>query len=180
AYDQQGCVSPRLVYVVGESVLAFVLTLAAALEEHTGTNPPPDPSEEEAVAIRAVRTAFEFGGYEHGRTSVEAPGDALTWTILIGDDDSVRTESLPRVVWVRSSPSVTSLEDVLRPLEGRIQTLGYAGTDGLEKLAEVGTRLRVGRVAPFGSMAWPPPDWRHDGRNQLLPLVNWTDFEVPE
>jgi hypothetical protein len=26
-------------------------------------------------------------------------------------------------------------------------------------------------------MAWPPADWRHDGRMQLMPLLRWTDFE---
>jgi hypothetical protein len=179
AYDQQGCVSPRLVYVVADSPWPFVEHLAAALGEQTTLYPPPDPTTEEAVAIRAARAAFEFGGHEHGHLAVETPGDGLEWTVLIGQEPETRAEALPRVVWVHPVPDLETLGEVLRPLEGRIQALGYSGTAGLEKLTALGARLSVSRVAPFGSLAWPPPDWRHDGRHQLLPLVNWTDFEIP-
>ena len=179
AYDQQGCVSPRLVYVVADSPGPFVDHLAAALREHTKRHPPPDPTMAEAVAIRAARAAFEFAGHEHGHTAVETPGDGLEWTILIGHEPDARADALPRVVWVHPVPDLETLDHVLRPLEGRIQALGYSGTAGLEKLTALGARLGVSRVAPLGSLAWPPPDWRHDGRHQLLPLVNWTDFEIP-
>ena len=180
AYDQQGCVSPRLVYVIGESTRPFVEKLAGALAEHTRHHPPPDPTAAEAVAIRSARTAFEFGGYEDGCSSVEAPGESLAWTILASESPVARTEALPRVVWVHRVPDIRTLEEVLRPLEGRIQTLGYSGAEGLHELTALATRLAVSRVAPLGSMAWPPPDWRHEGRHQLLPLVNWTDLEIPE
>ena len=180
AYDQQGCVSPRLVYVVGDSPRRFVEHLAAALTEHTSQHPPPNPTTAEAVAIRAARTAFEFSGYEDGRSAVESPGESLAWTILSSEDPATRAESLPRVVWVHHVPNLETLEDTLRPLEGRIQTLGYCGAEGLQKLAALATRLSVSRIAPFGSMAWPPADWRHEGKHQLLPLVNWTDFEILE
>jgi acyl-CoA reductase-like NAD-dependent aldehyde dehydrogenase len=180
AYDQQGCVSPRLVFVVGDSAEPFVDELAAALDEQTRKHPPPHPTTEEAVSIRAARAGFEFGGYEHGRSAVKSPGDSLAWTILVSETADARIEPLPRTVWVHPVPNVHALEDLLRPLEGRIQTLGYSGTEGLRELAAIATRLGVSRVAPFGSVAWPPPDWRHEGRHQLLPLVNWTDFEVFE
>jgi hypothetical protein len=84
------------------------------------------------------------------------------------------------VVWVHQVPDLESLEEVLRPLEGRIQTLGYSGSEGLQKLAALAARLGVSRIAPFGTVAWPPADWRHEGRHQLLPLLNWTDLEIPE
>jgi hypothetical protein len=180
AYDQQGCVSPRLVYVVGDSTRPFVEHLAASLEEHTARHPPPGPTTEEAVAIRAARAAFEFGGYEGGQSAVECPGESLAWTILSSEDPAARAESLPRVVWVHHVPDLQTLEEVLRPLQRRIQTLGYSGTEDLKKLSGLAARLGVSRIAPFGSMAWPPADWRHEGRHQLLPLVNWTDFETPE
>ena len=180
AYDQQGCVSPRLVYVVGESTRPFVEHLAASLEDLTEQHPPPSPTAAEAVAIRAARAAFEFSGYDDGRSAVESPGESLDWTILSSEDPAARTESLPRVLWVHRVPDLQTLEEVLRPLEGRIQTVGYCGTQELTKLTRIGARLGVSRIAPFGSMAWPPPDWRHEGKHQLLPLVNWTDFETPE
>ena len=180
AYDQQGCVSPRLVYVVGEPTGPFVEGLAGALAEHTGRHPPPEPTAAEAVAIRSARAEFEFSGYEGGGSAVVTPGESLAWTILAAESPAARTESLPRVVWVHQVPDLESLEEVLRPLEGRIQTLGYSGSEGLQKLAALATRLGVSRIAPFGTVAWPPADWRHEGRHQLLPLLNWTDLEIPE
>jgi hypothetical protein len=167
------------VYVVDSPTGPFVSHLAGALEERTRDHPPPDPTPEEAVAIRSARATFEFEGYEDGRSAVEAPGESLAWTILASESPAAETESLPRVVWVHRVPDIETLEEVLGPLEGRIQTLGYSGADGLQKLAALATRLGVGRIAPLGSMAWPPPDWRHEGRHQLLPLLNWTDFEAP-
>ncbi len=180
AYDQQGCVSPRLVYVVGGPAGPFVKGLAGALAEHTGRHPPPEPTAAEAVAIRSARAEFEFSGYEGGGSAVVTPGESLAWTILAAESPAARTESLPRVVWVHQVPDLESLEEVLRPLEGRIQTLGYSGSEGLQKLAALATRLGVSRIAPFGTVAWPPSDWRHEGRHQLLPLLNWTDLEIPE
>lgn len=180
AYDQQGCVSPRLVYVVGEPMKPFVDGLAAALAEHSRRHPPPEPTAEEAVAIRAARAEFEFGGYSDGRSAVAAPGDSLAWTILAAQSPAARTEALPRVVWVHAVPDIEALQEVLRPLDGRIQAVGYSGSEGLEELAALAARLGVSRIAPFGTVAWPPPDWRHEGRHQLLPLLNWTDLEIPE
>ena len=76
--------------------------------------------------------------------------------------------------WFPTSPALA----LLAPLEGRIQSLGYVGTDGIEQMAEEASRLGVSRIAPLGTVAWPPSDWRHEGRFQLLPLLNWTEFET--
>ncbi|HSR43345.1 MAG TPA: acyl-CoA reductase, partial [Longimicrobiales bacterium] len=86
-------------------------------------------------------------------------------------------EGLPRVLRVHGVASPGRLEQLLVPLAGRIQAVGYAGEDGAGELAERAAALGVSRVAPVGSMAWPPADWRHDGRHQLLPLIQWTDWE---
>jgi hypothetical protein len=180
AYDQQGCVSPRLVFVVGGSGRSFARRLAEALELETGRHPPPAPSEEEAVAIREVRATYEFGGYEEGVTGLQTPGDSLRWTVLVSAAPDIGVENLPRLVVVSEVAGLTALEAALGPLSGRIQSIGYAGRAGIVALSESAARLGVSRVAPFGCMAWPPPDWRHEGKHQLLPLLNWTDLETFE
>lgn len=180
AYDQQGCVSPRLVYVIAEGLGTFPDELAAALTDRTRRHPPPVPTDGEAVAIRAARASFEFTGYEDGRSGLLAPGDELTWTVLWSAEASVRSENLPRVAWLHPVSDLEALAALLEPLEGRIQAIGYAGSEAIGALAAAASRLGVSRVAPLGTMAWPPPDWRHEGRCQLLPLVNWTDLEIRE
>jgi hypothetical protein len=178
AYDQQGCVSPRLVYVVGASARAFAHGFARALDVETRNHPPPEPTDEEAVAIRSARADVEFGGYGGADSVVEAPGDALTWTVLASESPDIKTEALPRVVRVHAVSDLPELFAVLQPLAGQIQSLGYGGVDGSLSLAEGAARLGISRVAPLGTVAWPPVDWRHEGRHQLLPLLNWTDFET--
>lgn len=188
AYGQAGCVSPRVVYVVGHSAGPFAEALGAALEEETGRRPPPPPAREEAVALRALRARAEFRGYADdpdvgGASGADVPErllgsrEGLDWTVLVGGDPAPLSEGLPRVVRLHAVPSLRTLEAILGPAVGRLQTLGYAGREGRERLAAAAVRLGVCRLAPFGSVAWPPPDWRHDGRHQLLPLVRWTELE---
>lgn len=177
AYEQQGCVSPRLVYVVGEAE-PFAVRLAEALEAEARRIPPPPPPPAEAVAIRALRAEAEFAGYAEGRIGrmLGSSGD-LAWTVVVSGSSEPLAGALRRVVRLCALDDPRELEALLRPLEGRIQSLGFAGARGLEEVAAAAARLGVSRLAPFGRIAWPPPDWRHDGRHQLLPLLVWTDWE---
>ncbi len=177
AYEQQGCVSPRIVYVIGDP-LPFAERLAEALATETERLPPPDPDAGTATAIRSARSELEFRGYARsGAVSVLGSTDDLAWTVLVHDQPTTETETLPRVVSVCGLSSVQELAGPLQILEGRIQSIGFCGSHDLEALADLAATLGVSRVAPFGRIAWPPPDWRHDGKHQLLPLLQWTDWE---
>ncbi len=176
AYEQRGCVSPRIAYVVGADPLALSDRIAAAMEKEADRVPPPPLSDTEAVALRSARAGCEFAGFEDGSTRVSGPPE-LSWTVLAYRDAGVESEALPRAVWVYGVPSVDALNALLRPFEGRIQTIGYAGREREDELARMAARLGVSRICALGEMAWPPPDWRHDGRHRLLPLLTWTDWE---
>lgn len=178
AYEQQGCVSPRLIFTLGPPA-ELAQELAPALSGEVARLGLPPLRPEEAVAIRSLRAEVEFRGYGGSASRVVASGEDLAWTILIDDPPSLESVSLPRVVRLSHIGSVEALRESLRPLEGRIQVLGYAGGGGqLALLAEAAADLRVSRITPVGRMAWPPADWRHDGRFQLLPLLDWTEWEV--
>ena len=177
AYEQMGCVSPRLVLVQGP-VAPFADALGAALAEETHRIPRPPLRADEALAIRALRAEIEFRGYEDGGSRVIGRPEDLSWTVLIDDQPVLEFDSLPRVVRLSGFESILDLREALRPLGGRIQAIGYAGDeDRASSLAEAAVDLGVSRMAPLGRMAWPPADWRHDGRFQLLPLLAWTEWE---
>jgi hypothetical protein len=176
AYEQQGCVSPRLVFAVGSDGRELGEALAEALERETAGRPPPTPDAETAVAVRSARAEAEFAGLGGRPVRLLASGEASTWTVVVGGDP-LRTEGLPRFLRVHGVEDAAELERTLGPLEGRIQSVGYAGSDGLEGIAGVAARLGACRVAPVGTLAWPPPEWLHDGRPQLLPLLSWTEWE---
>lgn len=176
AYEQRGCVSPRIAYVVGSDPLALSDLVAAAMKDEAVRVVPPAVTETEAVALRTARAECEFAGLEDGSTRVSGPED-LSWTVLAHRDAGSDSEALPRAVWVYGVPSLESLEGLLQPFTGRIQSVGYAGRDGENELARLASRLGVSRICALGDMAWPPPDWRHEGRHRLLPLLTWTDWE---
>lgn len=186
AYEQRGCVSPRVVFAVGGGRERFARELDSALSEKVKELPAGALEPGEAAAVRALRAGVEFRRYaaEEGGGSGAAPADRVVgepdrvrWTVLTGPEPRVRSEALPRVVRVYGVAGLGELEEVLRPWEGRVQAAGYAGREGEAELAALCARLGVSRVARFGRVAWPPPDWRHDGRHQLLPLLRWTDWE---
>ena len=176
AYEQRGCVSPRIAFVIGADPLELSDRIAAAMELEARRVRPPRLLDAEAVALRSARAECEFAGFEDGSTRVTGPAD-LSWTVLAHRDPGIESEALPRAVWVYGVPSVEALEALLARFERRIQSIGYAGSEREADLSLIGARLGVSRICAIGDMAWPPPDWRHEGRHRLLPLLTWTDWE---
>ena len=184
AYDQAGCVSPRLVYVLGASsdggsgawARELLDRLAAALSAEASGSAPGRLTDGEAVAIREARSRLQFDREAGG---VRGPDD-LSWTILYRPRTGTYSEALPRVLWTYAADGVEELGSLRSVLEGRVQAMGIAGLEpAVEcRAEELAVELGVSRVTRPGGMAWPPPDWRHDGRMQLLPLLRWTDFEL--
>lgn len=210
AYDQAGCVSPRLVFLLGdfsgrsaESVAdtetedtnetgdskdpvvtgdtdsiqnAVLERLAAALSAEATDSPGSPIREAEAVALRAARSRYQFSA-EEGTRAFGA--DDLGWSLLYRNMPGTYSEGLPRTLWAYRATDMDDLRALGAVLEGRVQALGVAGLDPatIEALEQLAVEWGVSRVVPVGGMAWPPPDWRHDGRYQLLPLLRWTEFE---
>ena len=183
AYDQAGCVSPRLVYLLGmessDEVDALLGRLGRALGAETARLAPVFTTDEEAVDIRAARARYQFDATDGARAL--GPAD-LAWTLLYRARAAAYSEPLPRVLWVYGIAGLEELSRLRGVLEGRLQALGVAGLPDTDRrrAEELAVELGVSRVTPPGAMAWPPADWRHDGRMQLLPLVRWTDLETAQ
>ena len=181
SYDQAGCVSPRLVYLLGMrsegETGALLDRLGEALGTETARLAPVFTTDEEAVDIRAARARYQFDASDGARTL--GPAD-LAWTVLFQSRAAAYSEPLPRVLWVYGIAALEELDHLRGVLEGRLQALGLAGLSDSDRrqAEELAIGLGASRVTPPGAMAWPPADWRHDGRMQLLPLVRWTDLET--
>lgn len=60
-----------------------------------------------------------------------------------------------------------------------LQSVGVAADpERGQRLADALGAGGASRVVPIGKMAWPPPEWHHDGRPPLADLVRWCDWEV--
>lgn len=176
AYEQQGCVSPRLVWAVGADPAELGRELAVALEAEASRVARPGPDAATAVSMRSAREAARFAGLAGREVGLYA-GDDPAWTVVVGGEEPLLTEGLPRFLRLHGAPDLETLAGILAPLEGRVQSVGYAGEEGLQELADLAAGIGACRLAPLGTLAWPPPDWLHDGRPQLLPLVRWTEWE---
>jgi hypothetical protein len=178
AFDQQGCVSPHLVYVEGEEAAAraFAGRLAGALARVEAERPRGRITPAEAGDIQQLRGAAEF------RPGAEVLADptGTAWTVIVQPDPAFALSCLNRVVHVRPLARLDDLPGLLTPVRPYLQTVGVAGDAALyRRVAELTGPLGVARVCPLGRMAHPPADWRHDGRPRLLDLLRWTEIELP-
>lgn len=178
-FDQQGCVSPQLVYVVGGAARAraFAATVAAELDRLAVDLPRGRITAAEAAAIRELRTRAEFAAMA-GDDIASWAGDPLAHTVIYAADPAFEGTCLNRTLLVKPA-SVTTALAAAAPYRAHLQSAGVAGFADAElpalarRLAEIG----VSRVAPLAALPWPPMTWHHDGRGPLRELVRWVDLE---
>ncbi|MGH7449412.1 MAG: acyl-CoA reductase [Longimicrobiales bacterium] len=180
-FDQQGCVSPQLVYVIGNRDQAHQLAAAtaAALAELQTVLPRGRITPGEAAAIRELRTRAEFGAIAGRGGDLWAPSE-LHYSVILSDVPSFEGTCLNRTLLVKHVPDVNTLIDLIAPFGDLLQTVGTAGFDAA-RLPAVAAALGdagVTRVTTLAAMPWPPPAWHHDGRGPLRELIRWVDLEM--
>lgn len=175
-YDQQGCVSPHVIYVEGgqEHAIAVARALALAMAAVERDLPRGVISSVEAATIQQLRGAAAF------RESAEVfAGAGTSWTVIADPDPVFALSCLNRVVSVKPLAHLADLRALLQPVQSWLQTVGVAGnTAFMRAVAETVAPLGACRICPLGRMQHPPADWRHDGRPRLLDLLRWVDVET--
>ncbi|MFO1476455.1 MAG: acyl-CoA reductase [Verrucomicrobiota bacterium] len=181
AWDQQGCLSPHVIYVEhGGSVTAelFAEMLAAELDRREALQPRGTLSPEEAAAIASRRSFYEVrAAHSPDTRSWQSPG-STAWTVVYEADARFQASCLNRFIYVKG---VVDLDEALRgadAIRGKVSTVGLAApAEQREEMARRLARWGATRVCPLGRMQQPPLTWRHDGRPALGDLVIWTDVE---
>lgn len=170
AYDQQGCVSPHVIYVLGDAH-AFASQVSAELEGLQRTHPRAPVSLAEAAAIRRVRDEAEF---KEGAVLYASPDTA--WTVVYDEADRAYQPSpLGRTVRVHPIRALDELPALLAPVRRYLQTCAFGGAPAdAERLAAL---LGACRICPLGKAQYPPISWHHDGQPTLSRLVRWVDIE---
>jgi hypothetical protein len=180
-FDQQGCVSPHLYYVEeggATSPRTFAALLAASLARLESVLPRGTLAPGEAAAIRQLRGEMEFARLAGGDVELHASPDGTRWTVVFDPDPAFAASCLNRVVRVKPVPELDVVPELVRPIAPVLQSVGVAGPESrTAPVAAALGRLGASRLAPFGSLAWPPATWHHDGRPPLAELVRWCDWE---
>jgi hypothetical protein len=180
-FDQQGCVSPHLIYVVGPIAAARQLAdaLATALHELQQQLPRGRITTAEAVALLDARTRAEFRAIA-GQNLVTLAGPESSYTVVLEADDAFQPSCLNRFVTVKPLAALDRLPDLLRPISHFLQSIALEGFSHEQHahLAECLGVLGCSRITRFNALPWPPPEWHHDGSEPLRELIRWVDVEI--
>lgn len=173
-FDQQGCLSPHVLYVRAEIAREYASRLADAMEAFHKENPRADLCMADESEITSLRDEFLFRAATDPGVAIWKSEDSTAWTVLLDSNPHFTPSCLNRVIFVKPLPE--ELAPSLRRVRTQLSTAGIfpATPENARQLATTG----VSRVCPIGKMQLPAITWHHDGRPVLAPLVRWVDFEV--
>jgi hypothetical protein len=178
-FDQQGCVSPQLVFVEAPDA-AQLGALAAALDQALARLDGELPRVMDAGAAtraRRLRDDLEWRELAGAPLSWLGPADGR-WTIVCDPAAPFAPGAGGRSVVLRPLADLAELPALLEPLAPALQSVALAAPP--HRRADLATLLAAAgltRIAPVGRQGWPSPLWHHDGRNPLDALVRWSDLE---
>lgn len=181
-WDQQGCLSPRGVFVIGGARAAFELTTALreALTRLAPLLPPGAATPAEAALVRHFRADHEArGAAGEGNRFWRGAGPG-GWTLALESSPGFRPGCLGRTLTVWPLEDPAELDALLAPWRRQLQ--GAALAVGAEHRADwVETLLRLGfsHVTEPGRLQAPPVDWRNRGRDLLAVMTEGEGPEVP-
>jgi hypothetical protein len=180
-YDQQSCMSPQMVFVEqGGSVSPrqFAQLLAAEMARYRKWRRAPI-SDEEAIAIRSLRSRYEMESLTRGKKMVFASSPDTAWTVIAHEHAGFEGSPLNRTVHVYPVGDLHEVVEHISPYRSYLQSCGLAAeARRLPVLADALGRAGVNRISAVGRMHLAPAGWHHDGRFNLLDLLRFTDIEA--
>ena len=178
-FDQQGCVSPQMLYVIGspEHARRVAGAIATELEKLADSLPRGRLDVGEVAAIRELRSTAEFRAIA-GEDVELWVSQGMAWTVIYDGDPAFSGSCLNRTLFVKCLASLDLLGPITRPFRHLLQTVGIAGFSDADHTALRLAGMGATRVTPIATMPWPPASWHHDGRGPLVELVRWLDVEI--
>ena len=181
AWNQQGCLSPHVIYVEhggGVPPEQFAELLAAELERREESEPRGELPVPAAAAIASRRSFYEVRAAHSPDTRHWCSRNSTAWTVVYEADPRFQLSCLNRFVYVKGVKDLTDALQNADSIRGQVSTVGLAAPeDKAPALTLELARWGVARVCRLGQMQSPPLPWRHDGRPALADLVRWTDWE---
>ena len=178
-WDQQGCLSPVALYLLGpERVPGALLERLAAAFERVGARLPRGRLDARAAAALAhERETAELRAAVDASIGVRA-GSAFT---LVAEADArFRGSPLHRFLRIHPVRGPDQLLEALAVLAPHLAAVGCAGLGSLsDRIALELAALGASRICPLGRMQAPPLAWCHDQPGVLLPLARLADIEAP-
>lgn len=180
-FDQQGCLSPQLIYVEAGGTVSpkdFAALLAQALAHWQQELPRGQLPPEASLAIRRARDEAEWQVVAGKDVILHASPHGAEWTVIYEADPMFLPSPLFRTVRVKPLQSFAQLIELLNPVCPFLEAAGIAvAPEQRDQVAALLGRLGVSRICPLGAMQLPPLSWRHGGRPRVADLVRWVELE---
>ena len=178
-WDQLGCLSPVVVYLVGLEPSArrrIARALDAALARLAESMPRgklPD-----AIRVQHANERAEARMRAASGETVLLEGDGHT--LVLEEDARPRPAPLHRFLRLHPVDTTDGLLEALRPFDGQLSSVALLGFDdrtdpGGLPLAERLTQIGVSRVASPGTLQTPPIDWPRDGLPLFTPMARFAE-----
>ena len=180
-YDQQGCLSPQLIYVEAGGLASpreFAGLLAEALTEWECTLPRGVVSSDASLAIRHARDEAEWQALAGKDVALYTSPHGTAWTVTYDTDPTFVPSPLYRTIRIKPLSSLTQLHELLSPWRPYLEAAAVAThTTRIAEISEILGNAGVSRICSIGTMQIPPLSWRHGGRARIADLVRWVEIE---
>jgi acyl-CoA reductase-like NAD-dependent aldehyde dehydrogenase len=188
-WDQSGCLSPALAYIVDcpESVAREFVTATAEALETLSTNMPRGAVDASSrAAIGTERAEARMRAASGSAMLIEGANH----TVILEDDALPRPAPLHRFLRVMPVDSLNALNRALTPFSGHLSNIAmsgferqprdHQGSSDMIRLMNRLSELGVSRVTIPGCMQTPPIDWPHDGLPLFTPVARFvqSDFVI--
>ena len=181
AWDQNGCLSPHVIYVEERGAVEsdkFAELLTVELANRELSEPRGMISVEESAAIASRRAIYDAIAAHRADAKIWSSQNSTAWTVVFEHDVNFRFSPLNRFIYVKPVPDVAAVMPGVDAVHGKVSTVGVAAPpEKMKDLALRFARWGATRICPLGQMQNPPLTWHHDGRPALGDLITWTDFE---
>ena len=107
AWDQNGCLSPHVIYVEERGAVEsdqFAALLAAELAKRETTEPRGEITLEESAAIASRRAIYETLAAHRGDVKIWASQNSTAWTVVFEHEARFHFSPLNRFVFVKPVP----------------------------------------------------------------------------
>lgn len=181
-YDQQGCYSPHVFYVQkggNVSPKEFARYIGHELEAFNRRFPRRKLSMAESMEMAAWKNKEEMNLFSNPNNEVLGNNEN-DWTVVFEDSDvSLTPSSLNRVVKVKGFDYIEEVTEGLLMHRDYLQTVGIAASPSeLFQWSHLLGSVGVTRMTALGNMTSPEAGWHHDGRFNVLDLINMVDIEA--
>ena len=180
-FDQQGCLSPQLIYVEEGGAVSpqlFATLVAEALAQWEHSLPRGHVPQDVSVAIRRARDEAEWQALAGKEVALYTSRHGTTWTVIYDTDPTFVSSPLYRTIRVKPLSSMLQLHELLTPWQPYLEAVGVAPhAPRNPQLADVLGQAGVSRICPIGTMQTPPLSWRHGGRPRIADMVRWVEIE---